>query len=81
MKKSFYELYLEKKTTPEQSNTNYQDIPHIRSPSRFLLRLQYYIGQILKLIIKIVFLILSAIGLFSITNPYIRNEIIWLLFK
>ena len=84
MKKTFYELYLEKKnldTTPEVSNNQFQDMPRIRSPSYFLLRLKFYSIQVLKLIIGIMILIFATVGAFSLTNPYIRHEIIWLLFN
>jgi len=81
MKKTFYELYLEKKNTSEEPSIIHQDIPRIRSPSRIWLRLKYYFSQSVKIIIKIFILILATIGTFAIINPYIRNEILWLLSK
>lgn len=81
MKKTFYELYLEKKNSSEQPEVTYQDIPRIRSPSKIWLRLKYYFSQSVKVIIKIFILILATVGAFAITNPYIRNEILWLLSK
>lgn len=81
MKKTFYELYLEKKNCSEQPELSYQDIPRIRSPSRLWLRLKYYFSQSVKLIIRIFIFVLATIGAFALTNPYIRNEILWLLRK
>ena len=81
MKKTFYELYLEKKNSSEQPEVTHQDIPRIRSPNIIWLRLKYYFSQSVKVIIKIFILILATVGAFAITNPYIRNEILWLLSK
>lgn len=77
MKKSFYELYLENKN---ESNRDTKEIPKIRSPNKIFLKINYFIKQFIKFIITIIILGLSVIGMFAITNIYIRNEIIKLLF-
>ena len=77
MKKSFYELYLENKN---ESNRDTKEIPKIRSPNKIFLKINYFIKQFIKFIITIIILGLSVIGMFAITNIYIRNEMIKLLF-
>ena len=77
MKKSFYELYLENKN---QSTRDTIEIPKIRSPNKVYLRLSYFIKQFVKFIIVTIILGLAFVGLFAITNIYIRNEMIKLLF-
>ncbi len=77
MKKSFYELYLE---NTNEFNRDTKEIPKIRSPNRMFLRINYFIKQFIKFIITIIILGLSVIGMFAITNIYIRNEMIKLLF-
>lgn len=77
MKKSFYELYLENKN---QSTRDTIEIPKIRSPNKLYLRLSYFIKQFVKFIIATIILGLAFVGLFVITNIYIRNEMIKLLF-
>lgn len=77
MKKSFYELYLENKN---QSTRDTIEIPKIRSPNKVYLRLSYFIKQFVKFIIVTIILGLAFVGLFVITNIYIRNEMIKLLF-
>lgn len=83
LKKSFYQLYLDNKKVnldELQLKQDINEIPRIRSPNRILLRITYLFKQLLKLITVIGIFILSIIGAFAITNDYIRNEIIWLLF-
>lgn len=77
MKKSFYELYLENKS---ESNKDTKEVPKIRSPNRMFLKISYFIKQFIKIIIAIIILGLSVIGMFALTNIYIRNEMIKLLF-
>lgn len=77
MKKSFYELYLENKN---ESNRDTKEVPKIRSPNRMFLKTSYFIKQSIKFIITIIILGLSVIGMYAITNIYIRNEMIRLLF-
>ncbi len=77
MKKSFYELYLENKN---ESSRDTKEVPKIRSPNIVFLKIGYSIKFFLKIIITIIILGLSVIGMFAITNIYIRNEMIKLLF-
>ncbi len=77
MKKSFYELYLE---NTNEFNRDTKEIPKIRSPNRMFLRINYFMKQFIKFIITIIILGLSVIGMLAITNIYIRNEMIKLLF-
>ena len=77
MKKSFYELYLANKN---EVSIDTKEVPKIRSPNKLYLRLSYFIKQFIKFIIATIILGLSFVGLFAITNIYIRNEMIKLLF-
>ena len=77
MKKSFYELYLASKN---EVSIDTKEVPRIRSPNKLYLRLSYFIKQFIKFIIATIILGLAFVGLFVITNIYIRNEIIKLLF-
>lgn len=77
MKKSFYELYLANKN---EVSIDTKEVPKIRSPNKFYLRISYFIKQFITIIIAIIILGLSVIGMFAITNIYIRNEMIKLLF-
>ena len=77
MKKSFYELYLANKS---EVSIDTKEVPRIRSPNKLYLRLSYFIKQFIKFIIATIILGLAFVGLFALTNIYIRNEIIKLLF-
>lgn len=80
MKKSFYELYLERQMQKNKPNIVEQEMPKIRSPNKMKIAISYYFRQLLKLVIIIVIFILSSIGTMVITNEYLRNEFIKLLF-
>lgn len=77
MKKSFYELYLENKN---EFNRDTKEVPKIRSPNRTFLKINYFIKLFIKFIITIIIFGLCVIGVFAITNIYIRNEMIRSLF-
>lgn len=81
MKKSFYELYLEKQRQKNNVKLLEQEYPKIRSPSRRKIIVSYYLWQIVKSIFLIVICVLATIGCISILNENIRNQIIELLFS
>lgn len=81
MKKSFYELYLEKQRQKNNSKLLEQEYPKIRSPSRRKIIVSYYLWQIVKSIFLMVICVLATIGCISILNENIRNQIIKLLFS
>lgn len=79
MKKSFYELYLERQRMNNDTKILEQETPKIRSPSRRKIVVSYYLWQIVKSIFLIVICVLATIGCISILNENIRNQIIELL--
>ena len=81
MKKSFYELYLEKQMQKNDTKLLEQESPKIRSPSRRKIIVSYYLWQVAKSIFLIVICVLATIGCISILNENIRNQIIELLFS
>ncbi len=81
MKKSFYELYLERQRSNNDTKILEQEIPKIRSPSRNRVIVSYYLWQITKIIVLIVICLLATIGCISILNENIKNQIIELLFS
>ena len=81
MKKSFYELYLEKQMQKNDTKLLEQESPKIRSPSRKRVVVSYYLWQITKSIFLIAICLLATIGCISIINENIRNQIIELLFS
>lgn len=77
MKKSFYELYLERQVP---QNDIQQDVPKIRSPSKVKIVISYYISQIIKISIIVLICIFAIVGIIAICNTNIRNQILELLF-
>ena len=81
MKKSFYELYLERQRINNDTKIIEQETPKIRSPSRNRVIVSYYLWQIAKSIFLIVICLLATIGCVSILKENIRSQIIELLFS
>ena len=79
MKKSFYELYLEKQKQKNDSIIIEKESPKIRSPNRRKIIISYYLWQIVKFIFYIIVCFLATIGCITIITENIRNQVIELL--
>ncbi len=80
MKKSFYEMYLEKQMQKNNTILLKDELPKIRSPNKMKIRFRYYLWQMIKIIFLIGVCILAIIGCIAILDENIRNQILKLLF-